>query len=435
MDVLTYIGAAFLGGVILNVMPCVLPVLTMKVFHVIEHASDAPRENRLHGVAYTAGVMATFLIFALAVIAVRASGETFGWGMQFQSPAFVAGMTALIFAFGLNALGVFEFNISMDGGNGGEGYFGTFVNGIVASIMSTPCSAPFLGSAAAFALGSGAVWWQTLLMFSFIGFGLASPFLLISFVPAIGRRLPRPGAWMETFKKLMGFTLLAAAVWLYGVLQAQISRPAATLFLFFLLLLGLALWSLDAFGGLMHSFRRRMTVRAAAAAFVAGAGIWLIDLQPPEASTSSVAAAAEDAPVVNGDHINWAPFDAARVAKERARQRPVFMDFTAEWCANCKTNEKVFIETERIREVLQQTQILPMKADMTNENEELEDWLDKLGRSGIPAYVIYLPDGTHDLLPEAITTEMLAERLLAAAERFPASAHAKTGTTTAQLAP
>jgi thiol:disulfide interchange protein len=419
---LVYIGTAFIGGVILNVMPCVLPVLTMKVFHVIEKSNASARENRLHGLAYTAGILATFLVFGVAVIAIRASGDSLGWGMQFQSPAFVAGMTALIFAFGLNALDVFEFTVSLDGQDSNEGYFGTFVNGVVASIMSTPCSAPFLGSAAAFALGAGTPAWQTLVMFSFIGFGLASPFVLISFVPAVGRLLPKPGAWMLTFKKLMGFTLLFAALWLFGVLQAQIERAASTNFLGFLLILAISLWSLNEFGGLMHSFRRRFGVRFAAAGIVFASAVLLIDFTPAARSTA-VAACGDGAPLVLDDRINWAPFDAGRVACEGTRQRPVFMDFTADWCANCKANERLFIETERIRNVLQDSRILPMKADMTNDNDELDAWLAKLGRSGIPAYVIYMPDGSHDLLPEAITTEMLAERLEAAAKRFPASGH------------
>lgn len=434
LELLTTMGAAFLGGVILNVMPCVLPVLAMKVFHVIEHSAEAPRENRIHGVAYSAGILATFVLFALVIIGLRASGDSFGWGMQFQSPAFVAGLIALMFAFGLNALGVFEFSVSMSGGGTKDGYSGSFVNGVVASIMATPCSAPFLGSAAAYALGSGASWWQTLVMFSFIGLGLATPFALVSFVPAVGRALPRPGAWMETFKKLMGFSLLGAAIWLFGVLQAQIERGASTMFLFFLLLLGIALWALDTFGGLEHSFGRRLGVRLAAACLVVGGALGgLVDMSPLARPAAGFSLAGVGAPVVVDGRINWAPFDADRVAKERGRQRPVFMDFTADWCANCKANEKLFIETERIRSVLLETGVLPMKADMTNESDELDDWLGKLGRAGIPAYVIYMPDATYDLLPEAITTEMLAERLLAAAKRFPPSGH--TAATTAAATP
>ncbi len=423
-SLLTYAGEAFLGGVILNVMPCVLPVLTMKVFHVIERAGEAPRENRLHGLAYAGGVMATFALFAAAILVIRAGGESFGWGMHFQSPAFVAVMAALVFAFGLNALGVFEFTISVSGGGGKEGYAGSFVNGVVASIMATPCSAPFLGSAAAFALGSGAAMWETALLFLLIGFGLAFPFLLISFVPAVGKILPRPGAWMETFKQAMGFTLVGAAIWLLTVLQNQISSDGFAWFLWFMWVLGIALWSLDHFGGLMHSLARRMTVRGLAAAAVVGAAVWMVDLSPKP--TPSVTVAKSEGPVVMDDQINWAPFDATRVSKAAGSCRPVFMDFTADWCANCKTNEKVFIETEKIRTVLQDTKILPMKADMTNENEEIEEWLEKLGRSGIPAYVIYLPDGTHDLLPEAITTDMLAERLNKANAKFPVAARGKS---------
>lgn len=429
LSLLGYIGMAFLGGVILNVMPCVLPVLTMKVFHVIERAGDEPRQTRLHGLAYAGGILTTFIVFASAVIAIRAGGESFGWGMQFQSPTFVAVMTTVIFAFGLNALGVFEFTVSLSGGDKGDGYAGSFINGIVASIMSTPCTAPFVSGAATFALGSGAVWWQTLMLFSFMGFGLAFPFLLISFVPAVGKVLPRPGAWMETFKILMGFSLILASIWLFNVLRAQISQEGASLFLYFLLVLSVALWSTAHFGGLMHSLQRRLTVRGLAAALVISAGVLLIDLTPGVIVAKDTAG-----PVVVDGHINWAPFDAARVAAERASKRPVFMDFTADWCANCKTNEHVFIETERIRSVLTQTNILPMKADMTNDNDEIDQWLTKIGRSGIPAYVIFLPDGTHDLLPEAITTELLAERLLAADKKYPAAQRTKVAPPAAKAA-
>ncbi len=417
---LTSLGGALLGGLILNVMPCVLPVLTMKVFHLIEQSNATRHEKRLHGLAYTGGILATFLVFALVVIGVRASGESLGWGMQFQSPAFVAGMCALIYAFGLNALGVFEFTVSLGGGTGtNHGYGASFVNGVVASIMSTPCSAPFLGTAAAFALGSGASWWETLAMFMAIGLGLASPFLLVSFVPGVGRALPRPGAWMETFKQLMGFSLIATAVWLFGVLQSQVSRDASTMFLFFLVALGFALWTLNHFGGLEHSNARRLTVRGLAAAFVLGVGLVTLDLQPVSPVREGFAANDPGAPLVLDGKINWAPFDRARVSAEARRNRPVFVDFTADWCVNCKANEKAFIETQPIRELLAEVDILPMKADMTNEDEVLQEELEKLGRSGIPAYVILMPDGSRDLLPEVITTNLLVERLRAAAKRFP----------------
>ena len=419
-SVFYYMLAAFAGGVILNVMPCVLPVLTMKVFHVIEQSNQTPQQTRMHGVAYTGGIIVSFIAFAAIVIALRASGERLGWGMQFQSPAFVATLCALIFAFGLNALGVFEIAVSVQGGGSGEGYSGSFINGILASIMSTPCSAPFLGSAASFALGAGSVWWQTLLMFILIGLGLAFPFLIISFVPAVAKLLPRPGAWMETFKKMMGFTLMAAAIWLFGVLQAQVKPDSALWFLGFLLVLGVALWGIEHWGGLIHSLQRRLSVRAIAVAVVAVSGWQMIHLEKASASTAATASSSNE--VVLDDHINWAGFNSCRVASEHRRKRPVFMDFTADWCLNCKTNEKAFIETKTIRETLKSTQILPMKADMTDDDEEMQAWLEKLGRAGIPAYVIYMPDGSYDLLPEAITSEMLKARLAAASKRFPPTA-------------
>ena len=410
MDLLLYLGYALLGGLILNVMPCVLPVLTMKVFHLVEHGSASARERRLHGVAYAGGILASFLLLAVLVILLRASGERVGWGMQFQHPPFVATMVALIFAFGLNALGVFEWNVSITGRPGAHGYGASFANGVFASVMSTPCSAPFLGTAAVLALGADVPWWQTVVLFLAIGLGLASPFLLVSFVPAVGRALPRPGAWMETFKALMGFTLLGAAVWLFGALQAQVSRDAATWFLAFLLVLAAALWGVHHFGSVIESTARRLTVRAVAVAVVVAAVLGLVRFDKPAAGGVEVAVAGS---------IAWQAFDSARVRAELARNRPVFMDYTAEWCANCKTNEKLFLETDAVRGSLARTGILPMKADMTNENEEIEQWLDDLGRSGIPAYVIYLPGGKRDLLPEAITADLVVARLDAAAKQFP----------------
>lgn len=413
----SYLALAFAGGVVLNVMPCVLPVLTMKVFHLIEQRDQDRASHRLHGLAYGAGVLSTFVALSAGLLVLKAGGELVGWGMQFSNPRFVAAMTAVVFVFGLNALGVFELNVSVSESGRRSGYLGSAMNGVVASIMSTPCSAPFLGSAAGFALSSAAAW-QTVVIFVTIGAGLASPFVLFSFVPGAGRMLPRPGAWMETFKHLMGFSLLAAAVWLFGVLMGQTTVASSQWFLGFLLVLAVAVWAIGRFGGPIHSTARRVVVRTLVAGATVAAALWMVDLQPREAEAATVHAS--DASIIDGD-IAWRAFDSELVMRTLAAGRPVFMDYTADWCVNCKANERLFIEVDRIREVFAQTQILPMKADLTVENEEIRRWLEPFPYSGIPVYVIYLPDQTYDLLPQAITTELLAQRLLAASERFPAS--------------
>ena len=414
---------AFVGGLILNVMPCVLPVLTMKVFHLIEHADDDVASHRKHGIAYGAGVLTLFIGLAAFLVALREAGEYVGWGMQFSNPGFVAAMVTVVFVFGLNALGVFDFEVSVQT-NQRAGYFGSFVNGLVASIMSTPCSAPFLGSAAGFAMSAPAA--QLFLIFVVIGLGLAFPFVLFSFVPAAGKMLPRPGAWMETFKQLMGFTLMAAAVWLFGVLVTQTSPQSSRSFLWFLFIVALALWGVGRFGGPMHGEARRIGVRLAALGVSGLAGAGLIDLQPPVAveavEVADGASRYDSGEALEDGEIAWRPFDSQVVIDTLAANRPVFMDYTADWCMNCKANERLFIEVDRIRQIFDETQILPMKADLTIENEEIRAWLEPFPYSGIPVYVVYLPGGetiTYDLLPQAITTEMVADRLLAAADQFP----------------
>jgi thiol:disulfide interchange protein len=426
-SLLYYTGVAFLGGVILNVMPCVLPVLTMKVFHIMEKAKEDPAANRKHGIAYGAGILVMFWVFGAIVIALRAMGDNVGWGMQFQNPGFVAAMTGLMVVFGLNALGVFEINVGMGGVETGGGYWGSFVNGIIASIMSTPCSAPFLGTAATYALGSGAVWWQTQLMFTFIGLGLAAPFALVSFVPAVSRILPKPGAWMDTFKQLMGFTLLGAAAWLYGALTAQVTREAAQSFLYFLIVLSIALWAIQKLGGIEHSSRRRWIVHVGALGLTALAGWQLLGferIQKQTVATAEPTTDGKDPPIVVDGKIAWVAFDPGVIEQNRKRGRPVFVDFTAEWCANCKANERLFIETDTIRGDLTRTNILAMKADFTSQDEVIEEHIEKLGREAVPIYVIFYPDGTHDLLPEVISTKMLSEALSRASERFPSDKYA-----------
>ncbi len=417
-SLLEYIGIGLLGGLILNVMPCVLPVLTMKLFHVLEHGSSDARARKLHGVAYAAGILTAFLVLAVAIIVLRASGERVGWGMQFQHPPFVATMIALIFAFGLNALGVFEFNVSVHGHHH-QGYTASYFNGIFAAVMSTPCSAPFLGTAAAFALGAGAIWWQTLAMFLAIGLGLASPFLLVSFIPSLAKALPRPGPWMETFKSLMGFTLLAAAIWLFGTLQAQVTQASSRDFLVFLLVLAIALWGTHHFGGVIYGNAQRFAVRLIALGVVLGAGTQTLSLEANKRETAAPTTAQSGKPAASAEHIAWTPFDLKLIGVETKRGRPVLADFTAEWCANCKTNDKLFVDTQPVRDRLRTSGILPMKADLTNNDDALWDEANALGRTGIPIYVLYLPDGTHDLLPEAITTDMLVAHIDAAAKKFP----------------
>lgn len=409
MEMFEYLAFAYIGGIILNVMPCVLPVLTLKAFHVAHSLRANPQGARLHGVAYAVGTTATFIVFGLIVVALRASGESLGWGMQFQNPGFVAGLTTAIFLFGLNALGVFEITISVSGTQDHEGLMASTLNGAFAAVMSTPCTAPFLGTAATFAMGSGATWYETLGLFSAIGLGLATPFAALSFAPALIRLMPKPGEWMEVFKTLMGFTLLATAAWLYGVLQAQVEPGQANLFLFFLLGVGLAAWAAERYANVSFGAVRRWTVRFGLVALIGFLGFNL-ELKP-KAIAKPTPPPVDDHPAVVDGKINWAAFSPKVMTDARCRGQTVLVDYTADWCVSCKTLEKTVIETDAVRDVLTKRKILPVKADWTNEDETIEEWLKDVGRNAIPTVVIYKPDGTHHLMPELFGQQAFVEAL------------------------
>lgn len=404
----------FIGGIVLNVMPCVLPVLTLKAFHVVDTLRTDPTGAKLHGIAYAVGTTLTFSLFGVIVILLRESGKTLGWGMQFQHPPFVAALVVAIFVFGLNALGVFEITIGVRGGHDSKGLLGSLTNGVLAAVMSTPCTAPFLGSAAAFAMGTGAENWQTLALFVVIGLGLASPFTALSFAPGLIKLLPKPGMWMEHFKKLMGFTLLATSVWLFGTLQRQLTPSSANMMLFFLLVLGIALWAIQNFGNAYHPAGRRWAVRVASLGLVVGFFAAFVQFEKPVVAKPEVLTADADAearPAVKDGKINWADFAPAAVEAARARKQAVLVDYTADWCASCKTLEAAAIEKQAVRETLVEAGILPMKADWTNEDETIEKWLEQVGRNAIPTVVIYKPDGSYHLMPELFTEGDLVEAL------------------------
>ena len=422
MDLLIHLGEGVVGGLILNVMPCVFPVLFFKVSSLIEHTTESAGSQRRDALAYLGGTLIAFAGFAALVIALRAAGKSLGWGMQMQNPTFVASLVALLFIFGLNCVGVFHINVAVGNASGGGGRLASVVDGALITLVSTPCSAPFLGGAAAAALAKDAQWWETGLLFWSVGFGLALPILLLGFIPSLSRLLPRPGAWMETFKMLVGFTLFGAAVWLYGTLQDQVTPSSATDFLMVLVVVGLALWIKERITHSQLVGARRALAQLLVFGTTIGFAAWYLHFErrasdAPLPASVVAAAPASGGEIVVPDTMQWTPFTEEVKAAALARGQPVFVDFTANWCASCKVFEKTHINVHAIRKALAETGIMAAKADLTA-NEKLWDTLNALGRNGLPTYVIYLPDGQRDLFPEGPPLG-LEDRLRDVGKRFP----------------
>ena len=402
---------AFLGGIILNVMPCVLPVLSIKVMSVIKQSDMTHAEIRHHGIAYTVGILASFLAMATFVAILKSSGEAVGWGFQFQSPVFVGVLAAIVFVFGLSMLDVFLINVptskAVHEAGGKEGLRGSFFNGIFATVLATPCTAPFLGTAVGFAFTQPI--WITFFIFIAIAFGLAFPFLLLAFVPAWTRFMPKPGAWMETFKSVMAFLLMATVVWLLDVIGKQVGTAGMTQMIAYLGLLAFASWLYGRFGNITRRTRTRVLASLVAATIALGGGVTLLRFDPP--------AMASEMAVKKGG-IQWERWSEKTAAALLDDGKTVFIDFTAAWCWTCKVNEKAVIETKEVKDTIARHGIVPLKGDFTNRDPEISAFLNRHGKAGVPVYAIIGPKtgGKAVILPEVLTREILIGALDKAAQ-------------------
>lgn len=404
--VLFMILFAFVGGIILNVMPCVLPVLSIKVLSIIGQKDMSRREIRDHGFAYTGGILGSFLALAILVGILKSGGEAVGWGFQFQSPAFVGVLTAVVFLFALSLLDVFMLNAptsnAIHDAAAKKGLRGSFFNGVFATVLATPCTAPFLGTAVGFAFTQPL--WVTFTIFLAVGMGLAFPFLLLAFFPAWTRFMPKPGDWMETFKAVMAFLLLATVVWLLDVLGKQVGAAGLTRMLVLLGLLGFAAWLYGRFGNITRELRTRVLASVVAAAIALGGGVTLLHFAPVEAGA---------AVAVSEGGIAWQRWSEPTVDKLVAEGKTVFVDFTAAWCWTCKVNEKAVIETDEVKDKITSRGIVPLKGDYTNRDPEITAFLKRHGKAGVPVYAIIGPrtQGRPVILPEVLTKEILLNAL------------------------
>jgi thiol:disulfide interchange protein len=385
------LGFALLGGLILNLMPCVFPVLAIKAVSVLENRRGDAAAERLHALAYTGGVVLSCVAVAAAILGLRAGGQQLGWGFQLQAPAFVALLAYVMLALGLSLSGLVQFGTRLMGVGQGlvetGGYAGTFFTGVLAVVVASPCTAPFMGSALGFALTQPAH--VALLVFATLGVGLALPFLLLGFFPALGAWLPRPGAWMETFKQFMAFPLYLTAVWLLWVLGRQTGIDAVALVLCGLVLLAFGLW-------LWSGASRLRQVLA----LLAMAGALALLAHPTVTVRDEGVAAAR----VEGE-----AWSAERVAALRAQGRIVFVNFTADWCITCKVNEKVVFTSAEVRRALAERNVAWLTADWTTPDPAITAELTRHGRSGVPLYLLYGPQGEPEILPQVLTPAIVIE--------------------------
>jgi thiol:disulfide interchange protein DsbD len=402
-----YLLFGFLGGFILNLMPCVLPVISLKIFGFIQHAGQDRRRILRSGLAFVAGIFTWFIGLALLLIGLKSAGREITWAFQFTNPYFVVAMSAVVLVFALNLFGVFEISLPQFANRGvlgwtaKEGDAGSFFQGVFATVLATPCTAPFLGTALGFAFTQSG--WTIFLMFLAIAAGMAFPYFLLAAQPAWLRLLPKPGPWMLRVKQLMGFLLLATLLFLLAVLGAERGVEAIVWTSCFLLALSLACWMKGAFLVPTASFVSRLIVLVLVLVLVLGGGYYFIGEKFAQAQLASTETK------VHGD---WQPFTPTLLESELKQGHAVFVDFTAAWCLTCKFNEANVLEAGAVRDAFHRLGVTKIKADWTNADPAITKILKQFGRPGVPMYVLY--PGNHAepiLFPELLTKNLILEKL------------------------
>ncbi|MGF6528936.1 protein-disulfide reductase DsbD family protein [Variovorax sp. PvP013] len=380
---------ALLGGLLLNLMPCVFPVLAIKVLGFARHGGDRAGHRRA-GLAYTAGVLLSFLALGAAMLALRAAGAQLGWGFQLQSPAVVAALAALFTLIGLNLAGLFEVRVpgvaSLGGVRSAHPRVDDFLSGVLAVVVASPCTAPFMGASLGLAIGLPPA--QALMLFAALGLGLALPYLVASFVPAVARRLPRPGAWMDTLRRLLSFPMFATVAWLVWVLGQQSGIDGAGALLALLVCLAAVAWAFTLRGRARLGLAGALLAVTALTVATIGGNV----VRPAEApvGTTGVAGA------------RWQPWSAQRVAELHAQGRPVFVDFTAAWCVTCQYNKQTTLADAGLLAEFDARRVALLRADWTRRDPAITAALAALGRSGVPVYVLQAPGRAPVVLTEIL---------------------------------
>ncbi len=380
---------AFIAGLILNLMPCVMPVLALKVLSLIKHAHG---KIFAHTVTFTLGILTLFWLMAFTIAGLKSAGQTVGWGFHLQNPIIVASLTALMLIIALNFFGIFNVGNSIVNIAGKQkehkGFVGSFFAGTLITLLATPCTVPFMGGAIAYALTTSTL--SMFIIFTAMGLGLATPYLLLTTHPKLLKKLPKPGAWINTFKQFLGFPMLATALWLLWVFSNQVSANTTFMFLISLLVISFGFW----FYGLQQKRHSRYALFVLVLSLFISYAITNLGLQKEDAT------------------IKWKIWSQAEVKREHNAGKTVFVVFTADWCVTCKVTEALVIETKKMKRLFEKHNVSLFKADWTKYNPEITKALEKHGRKGVPLYLLYLPEKKEPfILPQLLTYGTVKEKL------------------------